>query len=76
MMICYPNISLNHLNQHAVLKLRGLKPNEWCNPDIAQAHRYRDINKNAVTGPSVGNLETLQNLKKKSEEKPFYCVGN
>ena len=42
------NILLNGLAQHAPIKTKRVKTKRmspWYNPDIAQARRYRDMNK-------------------------------
>ena len=42
------DILLNRLNQHAPVKTKRVKTKRmppWYNPDIAQARRYRDVNK-------------------------------
>ena len=55
------NILLNRLNQQAPIKTKRVKTKgmpPWYNPDIAQARRYRDMNKkNYETGPNIENIE-------------------
>ena len=69
------DILLNRLNQHAPIKTKRVKPKRmppWYNPAIAQASRYRDMNKkNYETGPNIENIDINKISNKKSKEKPF-----
>ena len=51
------NMLLNRLDQHAPIKTKRVKTKQmppWYNPVIAQARRYRDMNKkNYETGPNI-----------------------